>query len=197
LVLASVLLGATLLTGARHTDPTVVVTRDLAAGTRLTRPDLAVVDVQLPDGQRSAYPRDPAPLIGRTLARPVTSGELLPAAAVGDAPNGTTVSVPLEPGTAPELHAGQRVRLWLSTATCRAVTLVGDTTLQQVHESSGSFSAAGGQDVVLSLPEALAERVVRALALPDVQIRAGVLAGSPDPAANQALPSLDPCVAPS
>lgn len=193
LVVASVLLGAVVLSRARHTDPRVALAHDLSAGARLTAEDLVVVRTQLPDSARQVYAGDVASVIGKQLNRPIARGELVPVSALAPLEPASTVSVPLEAGSAPDLRAGEVARFWVSTKTCRAAVLIGQTTLQQVGEASGSFTSDGGQDVVLSLPPELASRVVDALALPDVKVRAAVLSGPADSHANDALPSLDPC----
>lgn len=199
LVIGSVLLGATLLGGARHTDPHLAVTHDLAAGTTLRADDLRSVDVRLPDGQGTLYLADADEAVGKVLSRPLAEGELLPAGALsGSGPARTTVSVPLAADAAPRLARGQRIELWVSSATCRSVVLLPDVTVQDVQDTdAGTFaSAGGGQDVVLSVPPDLADRVVRALAIDGATIRAGVLSGSAA-AAQQGLPDLGACAAPS
>jgi len=193
LVLASVLLGALVLSRARHTEPRVALGHDLAAGARLTADDLVVVRTQLPDSAARAYAADLSAVVGKQLNRPLAAGELVPLSALAPVEQATTVSVPLEAGSAPDLRAGELARFWVSTKTCRAAVLIGQATLQQVRDASGSFTSDGGQDVVLSLSPELASRVVDALALPDAKVRAGLLSGPTDPHANDGLPSLDGC----
>lgn len=195
LVLGSVLLGAQVVSSARHTYARVAVRRDLAAGVVLTAGDLRLVQVQLPDSGHGVYLARVNDAVGRRLARPIGAGELLPAAAVADVPAQTTVTVPLASGSAPQLRKGQRIELWLSTPQCASVVLLPDVTVQAVHgDTGGSFGAgADGQDVVVSVAPGLAERVVAALALDDVRLRAGVLTG-PVPAGGQpVLPELGAC----
>jgi hypothetical protein len=89
------------------------------------------------------------------------------------------------------------VRIWLSTKACASVVVLADVAVQGVHETSGgSFSTAGGQDVVVSVAPALAERVVAALAQDGAMIRAGVITGEPQPGANESLPDVRCAVAP-
>lgn len=192
LVLVAVLLGAVVVARARHTERALQVTHDLAAGTTLRADDVRTVDAQLPG--HGTYLSDPARAVGRVLARSVSAGELLPAAALGSPPARTTVTVPFAADAAPQLRRGQRIVVWLSTATCPNVVLLPDATVQDVHDDAGSFgSGTGGQAAVLSLVPDLAERVVGALAIDKATIRAGVLTGAPRPAG--ALPSLDGCAA--
>lgn len=205
LVLAAVLVGALVVSRARHTDKELAVTRDLAAGTKLQDGDVRLVDVQLPDDVRhdAAYLSDPAAVVGKVLNRPLHRGELLPAGVLAAADSTqTTVSVPFAADAAPALARGERIVVWLSTRSCPSIVLLPDVTVQDVRAAaSGGFSTSGaGQDVVVSVAPALAQRVVAALAIQDATIRAGVLSG-PRPSAGSAagsaggnaLPSLAAC----
>src|SRR5690242_15148573 len=89
LVLAAVLVGAVVISRAKHTDKQVAVTHDLAAGSRLSSDDLAAVDVRLPDSAH-VYLDDPAKAIGKVLNEPIGQGELLPIAALDAARARTT-----------------------------------------------------------------------------------------------------------
>jgi hypothetical protein len=193
LVLASVLGGAQLFAHARRTYPKVAARRDLASGTILTADDVTLVRVQLPGAGRGVYLDHVQDAVGRTLARPVTAGELVPAGAVTAVPAGTTVTIPLPTGSAPDLRKGQRIELWASTSGCASVVLLPDVVVQSVRsDAGGAFGdGAAGQDVVISVPPALADRVVQALALDQVQLRAGVLVGPAQ--RTTALPDLGGC----
>ncbi|GAB2487935.1 SAF domain-containing protein [Jatrophihabitans fulvus] len=191
LVLGSVLLGATLVSRAGDTQGVVTVTRDLAAGTTLRAGDLRVRQVQLPDDDRARYLADVDAAVGRTLRHGVRADELLPAGAVTTAPERTTVTVALAAGAAPDLRAGQRIRLWLSTPACAFVVLLPDVTVQAVRDGGdGSFAASGdGQNVVISVEPSLAPRVVAAQSIDDAQVRAGVLEGGPQEPSASGAPS--------
>lgn len=205
LVLAAVLVGAVVVSRARHTDKELAVTRDLAAGTTLQTADVRLVDVQLPEDVRrdAAYLTDPAAAVGKVLNRPLHRGELVPAAVLGAAGGArTTVSVPFAADAAPALSRGQRIVVWLSTRSCPSVVVLPDVTVQDVRAAaSGGFSTSGtGQNVVVSVTPALAQRVVAALAIQDATIRAGVLTGarggtgtSPGATPAGTLPALDAC----
>jgi hypothetical protein len=193
LVAASVLLGVKVVADARRTGHAVAVTRDLAAGTVLTAAELRLVDATLPDV--APYLGDVAGAVGKVVNRPVRSGELLPASALGVPPAHTVLTVPLGPDAAPPLQPGQRIEIWLSTKTCPSVVLLADVPVQDVRQpSAGAFSTSGGQDLVLSVARQDAERVITALALDGAVLRAGVVSGPPSPAS--ALPSLDGCAGP-
>jgi hypothetical protein len=194
LVLGSVVLGAKIVSGANHTYRMLAVTRDLAAGTLLSHDDVKAVRVQLPDRGHGIYVSGDADVLGKQLNRSLASGELLPAAALGTAAALTTVTVPLTADNAPTLRPGQRVEIWLSTKTCASIVLLADVTVQDVHPATGgSFSSSGGQNVVVSVAPDLAGRVVGALARDGATIRAGILTGPAQAAANNALPDLDAC----
>lgn len=197
LVLASVLIGAKVVSGGHHTYRMVAVTRDLAAGSTLRSSDLALVDVQLPGRGNGVYVSNSARAVGELLNRPLSKGELVPVAALGDRPVSTTLSVPFEAGDAPTLRAGQRIEVWVSTKTCPSVVLLADVTVQDVRASDQQIGSSGGQNVVLGVSAALADRVITALAADGAVIRAGVLVGAQQPGANHSLPALANCLTPS
>jgi hypothetical protein len=197
LVLASVVVGAKVVSGASHTYAQVTASRDLAAGTVLTASDLRLTQVQLGESTRRAYLTATDDAVGKRLARPVSRGELVPSASVRSVLAQTTLTVPLPGGSAPDLRSGQRIEVWVSTTTCRSVVLLDDVTVQSVRrDDTGSFSAGGaggsGQNVVIDVAPPLADRVIAALAIDDVKLRAGVLVGDQRVAA-QAEPDLSGC----
>jgi hypothetical protein len=193
LVLAAVLIGAKVVSGAQHTRRVLALTRSLAAGATLRADDLTQVDVRLPSNQ--IYLADQDKAVGRQLNRPLGKGELLPAAALGTPDESTTISVPLQARDAPQLRRGERVEIWLSTPACSSVVLLADVTVQDVHAGSDAIGAGVGQDVVLTVSPQLADRVVAALADKDAVIRAGVLTGTSAQDVATNLPSLTGCLA--
>jgi uncharacterized Zn-binding protein involved in type VI secretion len=194
LVLASVLLGAKIVSGANHSYRMVAVTRDLAAGTLLGHDDVKTVRVQLPGRGHGVYFAGTSEVLGKQLNRSLARGELIPVAAVGTAAALTTLTVPFPADSAPSLSPGQRIEIWLSTKACASVVLLADVTIQGVHAAvGGSFTSSGGQNVVVSVPPALAGRVVSALAREGATIRAGILSGPAQVGANDGLPDLDGC----
>lgn len=197
LVLASVLIGAKVVSGADHTYRMLAVTHDLAPGSTLVSADIALVEVQLPRRGDGIYLADSSQAVGKRLNRAVAKGELLPVAALGTRPSSTTLSVPFDAGNAPALRAGQRIEVWVSTKTCPSVVLLADVTVQDVRTSDRQIGARSGQDVVLEMSAVLADRVVTALARDGAVIRAGVLTGTRLSGANDALPDLDACLTPS
>lgn len=193
LVLVAVLLGAKVVGGAQHTERRLALTHDLAAGATLQSGDVTAMNVRLPaDGQVYAADLDGA--LGRQLNRPLSKDELIPTAALGRPVPRTTISVPLAARSAPELQRGQRVEIWVSTASCPSTVLLAQVTVQAVHVGSDTLGAGADQDVVLSVSPHLADRVVAALADKDAVLRAGVLSGAPAAGTvNTGLPSLDAC----
>jgi hypothetical protein len=188
LVLGSVLLGANVIASANHSEPFVVFSRDLAAGTLLSDADVQVVRAKLPARDRGVYVASLAAVIGHQLNRPVARGELVPDAVLGVAVASTTIAVPLTADAAPPLTPGQRIRVWLSTKSCQSVVVLNDVTVQAVRDlTATSFSSSGGQSVTISVEPALADRVVGALARDGATIRAGLITGPADPKANDAL----------
>lgn len=193
LVLAAVLLGAKVVSGAQHTERRLALTHDLAAGAIVHSSDLTTADVRLP-GHDRVYAVDPAGVLGRQLNRPLSRGELVPTAALDRPSPSTTISVPLAARSAPELQRGQRIEIWVSTASCPSTVLLAEVTVQAVRAGSDALGAGPDQDVVLSVAPHLADRVVAALADKDAVLRAGVLSGAPGAeSANAGLPSLDVC----
>jgi hypothetical protein len=192
LVAGSVFAGAIVVTRAQRTTRVLASARDLAVGTTLSAGDLDYVSVKLPHGNALRYLDERSDAVGKQLTRAVARGELLPAAAVRAVPARTTVSVPFAAGAAPSLRAGERIEIWLSTTSCPSVVLLPDVTVQAVHDA-GSVVSDGGQDVVLSVPSRLADRVMRALATDGASIRAGVLTGTRPADADAPLPDLSGC----
>ena len=191
LVLVAVLVGAKVVSGAKHTTRMPALAHDLAAGATVQPGDLTHVDVRLP--ATGVYLAGDTDVIGKQLNRPLGKGELIPATALGAPAQATTISVPLQARYAPRLQRGERVEVWLSTPTCASVVLLSDVTVQAVHAGSDAIGAGTGQDVALSVSPQLADRVVAALADKDAVIRAGVLTGAV-PAAATELPPLDGCL---
>lgn len=177
LVLASVLIGARVVSGASDTRGVLRTTRDLPAGSIVTADDLSVVQVQLPD--RRTYLSTTGDAVGQQVQRPLSRGELVPAAALTKVAAQTTLIIALAAGAAPTMHPGQRIEVWVSSPACASVVLLADVTVQSVRaDDGGSFSSGtGGQDVVVSVPPSVADRVIRAIAIDQVKLRAGVLIG--------------------
>ena len=192
LVVVAALSCARLVAAADHRVTVVAVRGDRAAGTILTAGDVVQVRVRLPGATAREYLHAPSDAAGRVLNRPAHDGELLAAGALGTPPASTTVVIPFDDGTAPKLSSGQRITVWVAAKNCPARVLLADVAVQAVRDrDSGSFASSGGQSVVVALEPARADRVVRALTLDGVALRAGVVAGATTPTAEQPV---DDCV---
>ena len=154
LVLLSVVVGARVIAAADRTVQVWSVTSNLAAGTTLSADDLAPVKVRLGTDADRYLAAGVSPT-GRTLNRDLGSGELLPAAALGSAPTGQLVSLPVGSLHAPQnLARGQRVDVFAtgsrasggSGTTIRVLTAV---TVQDVRRPTGGLSGAGDQLAVV------------------------------------------------
>lgn len=109
LVLGSVLLGARVVSAADATVPVWSVSADLAAGTVLSSDDLVAVDVRLDDAA-DAYLSSGTRPEGRTLARAVRAGELLPRSALEEPADLVQLALPVQAGyVPPSLQRGQVV----------------------------------------------------------------------------------------
>ncbi len=171
LVLGSVLLGARVLAGADATTPVWSVTADLAAGTVLGPEDLVAVDVRLGDtaGAYLATATDPA---GRTLARAVRAGELLPRTVLEEPEDRVQVALPVQAGyVPPALARGSVVDVYgvtdpAGTATGEGVVLVvGGAPVQSVSgRAEGVLSTATTTvQVVVAVPAADVPGVLAAI----------------------------------
>lgn len=186
LVLASVLVGATVLSSADHRQARWELTRDLAAGTVLTSADVRPVRVQLGSAD-SRYLPVSEPVVGRSLQGSLRAGELLPRAALVAPAPGVAVTIPLRPDNGPAIGQGDRITVWLSTKTCQATVLLSGVAVQSAQQPTEStFGTDGGVVLVVRVPAADARRVVAALDLDGAVIRAGVLSGGqqPEPVAS-------------
>lgn len=196
LVVGSVVLGAVVVSRASETSSMWSLRRDLPAGAVLAASDLAAVDVRLGDDVRGYVPAGDA-VVGRRLVDDVGAGQLLPTSALeGDGGQAqVTVSIPFDRADAPSLTRGDRITVWVSTPTCASVVLLSAVGVQEVSEGGSGLAATGGLEVVVSVSPELADRVVRALALDDVVLRAGVLSGAAGATSADDLPDLGPCAA--
>jgi hypothetical protein len=100
LVLGSVLLGARVVSAADATVPVWSAAGDLAAGTVLTSQDLVAVDVRLDDAA-AAYVSTSTDPVGRTLARGVRTGELVPRSALETPADLVQLALPVQAGYVP------------------------------------------------------------------------------------------------
>jgi SAF domain len=116
LVLGSVLLGARVVSAADATVPVWSSAGDLAAGTVVAADDLVAVDVRL-DAAADAYLATSTRPEGRTLARAVRSGELVPRSALEAPADLVQLALPVQAGyVPPSLRRGQLVDVYAVAA---------------------------------------------------------------------------------
>ncbi|MGY1632364.1 SAF domain-containing protein [Geodermatophilus sp. SYSU D01186] len=195
LVLGSVLLGARVVAPADATVPVWSATGDLAAGTVLTAADLVAVDVRL-DGAAGAYLAAGTRPEGRTLARAVRAGELLPRASLEEPAELVQVALPVQAGYVPPgLVRGQVVDVYAvadpavgATGPSDVSLVVGAAPVQAISgRAEGVLSTATTTvQVVVSVPAGRAPAVLGAIAGRPlvVVVHESVDAPSPDGAAT-------------
>jgi hypothetical protein len=178
LVLASVLLGARIVSAADATVPVWAVTGDLAAGTELSADDLVAVDVRL-DATADAYLSTATRPEGRTLARAVRHGELLPRTALEDADELVQLALPVQSGyVPPSLERGQLVDVYAVADPAAGATAVADGSVTLVVRQAPVQAISGRSEGVLSTPTT-AVQVVVAVASDDAADMLAAIAGRP------------------
>ncbi len=185
LVIGSMVAGAVTIAAADSGARVWAVTRDVSPGTVLTSGDVKPIKVRLPSMDLYFATDDKASeheIVGMMVATQLFAGQPLPRPAVANTAPATTLTVPLSSDQAPSVARGQRIELWLSSRSCHA---------------SGAFGTSTAENVVIRVPASDAARVVTALGLDGTVIRAGLLSGKPDPAADIALQDLTRCGATS
>ena len=148
LVLGSVLIGARVLSSADATVPVWAAAGDLAAGTVLTGDDLVAVDVRLDDAA-GAYLSTGTRPAGRTLARAVSQGELVPRAALAGPASLVQVALPVQAGYVPPgLTRGRLVDVYAVGAAPASAA----SAASSGSASSSTASGAGVTPVVTGVP---------------------------------------------
>ena len=200
LVLVAVLVGARVLASADQSVQVWAVQADLAAGTTLAAGDLRSVRVQLYDSAASYLGAAASP-VGRTLLRALSAGDLLPRSALGGAPGGSLVSIPVSPQHVPgSLRAGQRIDLYATAkpaagAAAKTARVLAGVTVQQVRvPDAGVLSSTAQVAVVVRIDDNSAMAVVAAMRNADLDIaiapadRRGPVSTGPVPVAVQPPP---------
>jgi hypothetical protein len=178
LVLASVLLGARIVSSADATVPVWAVTGDLAAGTELSAQDLVAVDVRLDDAAEAYLSTSTRPE-GRTLGRAVREGELLPRTALEAADDLVQLALPVQSGYVPPgLRRGQLVDVYAVADPAAGATAVADGSVSLVVRRAPVQALSGRSEGVLSTPTT-AVQVVIAVAADDAADVLAAIAGRP------------------
>ena len=160
LVLGSVLLGARVVGAADATVPVWAATDDLAAGTVLTTDDLSVVEVRLDDVAEGYLSASVGPE-GRTLARSVGEGELLPRAALEEPAELVQVALPVQAGwVPPALQRGQLVDVYAVADPAAGASGLADGSVGLVVGNAPVQAVSGRSEGVLSTPTTTVQVVV-------------------------------------
>ena len=160
LVLGSVLLGARVVGAADATIPVWAAQGDLAAGTVLTEDDLTVVDVRL-DAVAEGYLAGSVRPAGRTLARAVGAGELLPRAALEAPSELVQVALPVQAGWVPPgLQRGRLVDVYAVADPAAGAVGSADGSVNLVVGGAPVQAVSGAADGVLSTPTTTVQLVV-------------------------------------
>ena len=178
LVLASVLLGARVVSAADATVPVWAVTGDLAAGTELGAGDLVSVDVRLGD-TADAYLSTGTRPEGRTLARAVREGELLPRTALEETGELVQLALPVQSGYVPPgLGRGQLVDVYAVADPAAGATAAVDGSVTLVVRRAPVQALSGRSEGVLSTPTS-AVQVVVSVSADDAADVLAAIAGRP------------------
>lgn len=160
LVLGSVLLGARVVAAADATVPVWSAAGDLAAGTVLTAGDLVAVDVRL-DDVAGAYLATSTRPEGRTLARAVRDGELLPRTALEEPAALVQLALPVQAGFVPPgLDRGQVVDVYAVADPAAGATAAGDGSVTPVVAAAPVQAISGRTEGVLSTATTTVQVVV-------------------------------------
>ncbi|MDQ1736801.1 MAG: hypothetical protein QOH56_3052 [Pseudonocardiales bacterium] len=191
LVALSVACGALVVSSADRRQPVWVLAHEVSSGSVLRSSDLRSERVQL-GAAREEYVPAGETVAGRSVNHSMPAGQLLPRSELAIPPVGVTVVVTLRPDNAPRVVAGERIALWVTTKTCRALVLLSGVAVQDVRSSGGSsLSSSATTSLLLRLPAGDAQRVMGVLDLEGAVLRAGLL--SPGQLPPTPSPELDRC----
>ncbi|MFC0221792.1 hypothetical protein [Nocardioides zeicaulis] len=163
LVAGSVVAGARIMAGADDMTPVWSASSDLVAGETLTADDLVATRVRFDDASdRARYlPVESELPADLTLSRPLASGELVPAAALGPEPTEEAVAVSLAVATEDvptDLVRGSRVDVWVvgedRGRRAGAELVLEDVLVLDAPVVSDSFATATSRQLVLEVPTA-------------------------------------------
>ncbi|HEY0644429.1 MAG TPA: SAF domain-containing protein [Nocardioides sp.] len=162
LVTGSVVTGARILAGADDMTAVWSASSDLAVGQTLTADDLEVARVRFGDAaDEERYLAADAELPSDlTLTRPLATGELVPAAALGEQSEDDTVAVSIAVAAEhvpTDLVRGSRVDVWVigedRRSRAAAELVLDDVLILDAPLVSDSFASATSRQLVLAVPQ--------------------------------------------
>ena len=190
LVIGSMVAGTFVVSAADRSVQVWALTRDVAASTVLTAEDVRPVRVRLFDSAPGYLDTGRSPA-GRSVARALSAGELLPASVLADSRPGLVVNLPVRPENAPSVDRGQAVDVWAGTKDCGPRRVLASAAVQEVRtdEAGGLAAGTGVLQVVLRVGPADAERLLAVLGV-ESTVRLVVVDG---PAPAGAAVATQPC----
>lgn len=188
LVIGSTVAGTLVVSAADRSVLVWALTRDVAASTVLAADDVRPVRVRLFDSTPGYLDVASSPA-GRSVARALSAGELLPASVLEDGRPGLVVNLPVRPENAPAVTRGQAVDVWAGTRDCGPRRVLAAAAVQEVRtDDAGTLSAGTGVlQVVLRVGTADAERLLAVLGV-ESTVRLVVVDGPAPQAAATAAP---------
>jgi Flp pilus assembly protein CpaB len=157
LILTSVVGVVLLVNSQNRTAPVYAADRELSTGTRLSADDLQVVHVQLDAAAGHYLSAEAEPPPDVELTRPLSEGELLPAAALGavDSQLRQAVTVEVQHDLARSVQPGRRVDVWSASGystvddTGEVTRLAAAAEVTDIRESSSAFGTSAAVTVEL------------------------------------------------
>jgi len=197
LVLVSVLVGARVVASANSSVRVWALNSDLAAGAELTSDDLRSVRVRLHDNAERYLATGRSP-VGKTLTRDVGAGELLPRDALGPAPCGSLVSIPVSAQHLPDpVRKGHRIDVFATpkgTQAGRTERVLHAVTVQSASRPKGGLVSTGVQwAITVRVPTDVASAVVAAIRTADIDVAIVNSAGADaDDPCRESAPGVTP-----
>lgn len=194
LVLLSVVIGAKVVASSDRYDVVWAASRDVAAGTTLTKADLEQAQVRFRDHGKGYFGTSGGSLVGRTTTQPLAAGQLIPVAAVPAAAPSPTRLVTLPVA---KLHMprggdlqGEQVDVYVTPKATAGQPqpapqlVLANVTIADTINDSSALGGSGGSGVVLSVPMTYVDAVVAAAesgSIDLVKIPGALASGTPSP----------------